>query len=280
MALPWTEIPILLAVARGGTLSAAARSLKLDRTTVSRRLDNIEAVLGDALFARADGAFVLTAFGRKIFAAAESAEQELAILAGQPQSVLHMAGKLRVSMSEHLLITLAACFKDFSLKHPDILLELMATDRPVELQHFEADVVLRITKSLLSKLDVRHIGKPLYALYRLKNDEQAMHHYLARPTEKKIPKYVRHFAPDATILLSVDGLVSMREMIAQGAGIGILPNYFGDIDPRIEPYSDAMPSLGYSLFIGYLPEQKRLYRLKTFVDYVEHYLRELNGFEM
>lgn len=279
MTLPWTDIPIFLNVARGGSLSAAARTLKLDRTTVSRRLDNLERNMAEILFDRADGNFVLTKYGRQVFAAAENAEQELMILEKQPQNALYKGGKLRVSMSEHLLLTLADCLKTFALEHSDILLELSVTDRSVDLQHLEADVILRITKGALSKLDTRKIGKPLFSLYRRKDDTSAMQHYISRPHEKITPKYVKTLAADAKKILSVDGLVSMREMIAQGAGIGILPNYFGDLDQRIETCSEAMPSRNYALHIAYLPEKRRLPRLKIFADYVEQYLGQLSGFE-
>lgn len=279
MTLPWPDIPIFLNIARGGSLSAAARSLKLDRTTISRRLDNMERQLNESLFIRDYGSFVLTAYGRKIFAAAENAEQELSILDKNLPNKQHKGGSLKVSMSEHLFITLAPCFKQFAFGYPDIRLDLSTTDRSVDLHHFEADVILRITKSSLSKLESRHIGKPCYALYRQKGMGGAAKHYLSRPNEKAMSKFARQNAPEANILLSVDGLVSMREMIAQGVGVGILPEYFGEQDERVEKCSSSMPTMGYSLYIAYLPEQRRLPRLKLFADFVENYLAQLNGFE-
>lgn len=280
MTLPWTDIPIFLSVARGGSLSAAARFLKLDRTTVSRRLDHMERQLNESLFVRDDGNFVLTAYGHKIFSASENAERELLILDKSLQNNQDKGGgNLKVSMSEHLLITLAPCFKDFGVNYPDIRLDLSTTDRSVDLHHFEADVILRITRGSLSKLESRYIGKPIYSIYRLKAAPDVMKHYLSRPNETKVPKFVKQYAPDAKIRASIDGVVSMREMILQGAGIGILPNYFGDLEGRIEKCSDALPSLHYALYIAYLPERRRLPRLKMFTDFVQQYLKQMDGFE-
>jgi len=279
VSLPWTDIPVFLAIARCGALGSAARQLKLDRTTISRRLRNMERSLGRKLFERSDSTLLLTRFGRQVFAAAESAEQELAILDRPGQAVSHAKGRLRVSMSEHLLVTLTGCFKEFAFANREILLELTATDRMVDLHHFEADVVLRIRRGAPGNLESRNVGKPVFSLYRGPQDHTALERYIARPSEKGIPKYLRTILPDAKIIASVNGLVSMREMIARNVGAGILPDYFGNIDTRVERCSEPLPSVGFSLHIAYLPEQRRLHRLKVFVDFVENYLRALPGFE-
>lgn len=279
MSLPWSDIPVFLAIARSGTLSSAASVLKLDRTTVSRRIENMESKLGFKLFDRKEGSFVLGQFGRQVFAAAESAEQELSILGTLLQSEAHTGGRLRVSMSEHLLITLSDCFRKFAVENPNILLELTATDRSVDLHHYEADVVLRISRGSPSRLESRNIGKPVFSLYKKIGYPLSTSDYISRPSEKTVPKYLRSYLPDAKIIVSVDGLVSMREMIASGTGVGILPNYFGDKDTRIERCSNPLQSIGFSLYIAFLPEQRRLFRLKTFIDFVEQYLTMLEGFE-
>lgn len=279
MMLPWSDIPVFLAIARGGTLSAAAGTLKLDRTTVSRRIESMERHLGAPLFDRGDRGFVLTKFGWQVFAASESAEQELSVIGQSQKHESHPGGHLRVSMSEHLLITLAECFTDFALQHPDILLELTATDRSVDLHHFEADVVLRISRESHQKLEVRNIGTPKFSLYCKKGDKAAASRYISRPSEQTMPKFVQKYVPSATIVAAVDGLVSMREMIAVGAGLGVLPNCFGDSDPRLKRCFDPVSSAGFQLCIAFRPEQRRLRRLKVFVDYVEGYLRDLGGFD-
>ena len=77
MNLPWSEVPILLALMRGKSLMAAASELKVDRTTVARRLERLEASLGLQLFERLNGKLEPTEHGRRLFSIAERAEQEL-----------------------------------------------------------------------------------------------------------------------------------------------------------------------------------------------------------
>ena len=279
MALPWSDLPFLLALARAGTLSATARMLKLDRTTIARRIEQLEESLGEALFDRLDGRYSLTPYGRRIFAAAESAEQDLLFFEQSTDGRRARGRKIRVSLSEHLLLTLADCFRTFMLENPDIVLELTATDRLVDLSRFESDVALRITRAAPRDLMATRIGRPIFALYRRNGCDGAEERYIARPSEDRVPRYVLKYAPRAELGIAVDGMVSARELIAQGFGVGILPRYFADRDPRIECCSGPLPDAGFTLFSVLRPEQQKLARMRQFVDHVFHYLTGLPGLD-
>ena len=70
--MDWDNLQIFLIVARHGTLARAARVLKVDATTVSRRVGSLESALQQTLFERAPGGFVLTAAGRALVPHAEA----------------------------------------------------------------------------------------------------------------------------------------------------------------------------------------------------------------
>ena len=57
--IDWSDLRVALAVGHAGTLAAAARELKVNATTVLRRLDALEQRLGARLFDRARGGFSL-----------------------------------------------------------------------------------------------------------------------------------------------------------------------------------------------------------------------------
>ncbi|HUN48921.1 MAG TPA: LysR family transcriptional regulator, partial [Stellaceae bacterium] len=81
-ALNWNDLRHVLAVARGGSLAAAAKQLGVDQTTVTRRLAAAEAALGARLFERGEGgALEPTAAGAAAVARAERVEQEIESLA-------------------------------------------------------------------------------------------------------------------------------------------------------------------------------------------------------
>ena len=275
---PWSDIPIFLAVARNGTLTGAAKALKLDRTTVARRMENVERAIGNVLFDRKDGRLVLTVDGKQVFSAAEVAEQELMTLGKGFESRSHKSGKITVSLSEHLLLSLADCFAQFIEQHPDILLELSATDRHVDLKYFEADILLRMSRRAPLRLESRHIGRPIFSIFRKKNALNSMSCYISLVGEANVSKLLLKHQPDAKTIAAVNGVVSMRDMIATGVGVGVLPRFFADQDPRIERCFDIPPVDG-GLYIVYLPEQSRLHRIKAFVEFVEAYLRKMDGFD-
>ncbi|MCW5807929.1 MAG: LysR family transcriptional regulator, partial [Deltaproteobacteria bacterium] len=66
MHIPWNDVELVVAVAETGSLSAAARRLQLTQPTVSRRLAELEAGLGEALFVRAVDGTTPTPFGERL----------------------------------------------------------------------------------------------------------------------------------------------------------------------------------------------------------------------
>ena len=72
--MDWDHFRVFLAVARSGQLSAAARRLGVNHTTVARRLDAMEAELGATLFERRPTGCVLTEAGERLIPLAERIE--------------------------------------------------------------------------------------------------------------------------------------------------------------------------------------------------------------
>jgi DNA-binding transcriptional LysR family regulator len=68
----WDGLRYFLAVARAGTLSGAARELRVEHTTIARRIDAIERELGAKLFLRNPRGYVATAVGEALVEAAQS----------------------------------------------------------------------------------------------------------------------------------------------------------------------------------------------------------------
>ena len=63
--LDWEDVRVFVALARAGSLSAAARALKVSHATVGRRIAALEDTLGRVLFHRRADGYTLTAEGRK-----------------------------------------------------------------------------------------------------------------------------------------------------------------------------------------------------------------------
>src|SRR3546814_95839 len=119
-------------MARTGSPTTAAMQLKVDHTTVRRRIDALEDSLKVKLFEPRDRGFLLTNAGNRLLATAESIE---ALAAGAEESVsgkdLSLSGTVRIGVPDGLGgLFLSARLAEFAKEHPDLQLELDATTRP------------------------------------------------------------------------------------------------------------------------------------------------------
>ncbi len=99
--MEWSDVRIFLAIARAGTLGAAARALHLSHPTMGRRVRALEDATGQILFQRTTDGFVLTEEGSAVLWLAEQMEESaLAMerrLAGEERK---LKGTLRVSSAD------------------------------------------------------------------------------------------------------------------------------------------------------------------------------------
>src|SRR5436190_2723262 len=123
----WNDLKYFLACARTGSLAKAGRSLKVDQTTVSRRLVALEGAIGARLFDRTAQHMVLTAQGEALLETAQRIEQgalEVARVASGADERLE--GVVRVATSETLSVTfLLRRLVKLHEAHPGITIELV-----------------------------------------------------------------------------------------------------------------------------------------------------------
>jgi len=145
MDIPWDDLRLFLAVAETGSLSAAARRLRLGQPTLSRRMAELEAQLDEALFTRGTGGVVLTAAGERLrplaLRMAEwASEATHAVAKGRrgPEGRVRIAAPPGVAFD--FLAPFAAAMRS---RAPGITLEVLAGIDYVNLLRGEADLALR-----------------------------------------------------------------------------------------------------------------------------------------
>ena len=146
MNVPWNDVALFLAVAETGSVSAAAIRLGTTQPTVSRRLADLEAGLGEPLFARSFEGTTPTSFGERMLPAA----RRMAEAAGEVDRVASGAetapkGIVRVTappgVAYTFLVPMAARLRTLL---PDVCLEVAATTTYVDLARRQADLALRM----------------------------------------------------------------------------------------------------------------------------------------
>src|SRR5712671_5567264 len=133
--LDWDDLRFFLAVARTGSLSAAARELRCTQTTVGRRLASLEARLAVRLLNRTPRGYVATLAGESIREHVERIDAEAAsverIVAGRDA---RLEGKVTVTCIESIAnLILAPCFARLHQNYPGVVIELLPPDRHVSL---------------------------------------------------------------------------------------------------------------------------------------------------
>src|SRR5580700_2054075 len=144
--IDWDDVRYFLAVARGGSVRAAAERLKVNHSTVLRRIAQLEERLGAHMFERLPSGYRLTDAGEEILELAvqmEASSNQLETrVFGRDESV---RGLLRVTLAPvlatHLLMPDIA---DFARLHPDVEMEILSSGELANLTNREADVAIRV----------------------------------------------------------------------------------------------------------------------------------------
>jgi DNA-binding transcriptional LysR family regulator len=146
--IDWDQVRVFLAVARAGQLAGAASRLGLDVSTVSRRLDRLEAELGVHLFDRTREGTVATAAAEAMLPAAEDMERGLAQFAAAVDAVETTAeGVVRLTAPPGLADAfIAPLLARFARRFPRVAVELDASVGYADLTRRDADLALRATR--------------------------------------------------------------------------------------------------------------------------------------
>ncbi|GGD80651.1 MULTISPECIES: LysR family transcriptional regulator [Rhizobium] len=277
--MEWSDLKLFLAIARFGTLGAAARSLGLTQPTMGRRLRALEASLGQTLFQRTTDGFVLTDEGTAVFAGAERIEEEALamerVLAGGSRQ---LDGFLRLSSSDwfgaHVLSPVLA---EFSQVHPKVEIELLTDSRLLNLSRREADLVFRIrpfTEAEVISRKLIHIEYGLYirrgAPHPEAGDGTGARLITMDEAFSDMPDvgWLQRLLPRADTVMRSNSRDVQAALCANGAGLAVLPRPLGDSLAVVELVDLGEPPPGRDTWVGYHRDMKRLARLRALLDLV------------
>ena len=231
----------IVAVARAGSISAAARVLGQPKQSVSRRLLALEAQLGVRLLERTTRALQLTAEGHAL---CDRAERILADLSETQQLIAERAhepeGPLRVSAPMLLGQTiLGTAVATYCRRYPKVDLDVELSDRKVDLVEEGIDVALRVglvlDTSLIARLlattELILVASPRYLAEHGTPVEPAdlrNHAAIVAPSRAPAPDWLlergrQRVAATARRCCRVSSLKLAAEIVAAGTGIAMLP---------------------------------------------------------
>jgi DNA-binding transcriptional LysR family regulator len=233
----WDGWHTLLAVVETGTLSGAAQ-LRIDATTIGRRVARLEAKLGRRLLVRRGGRLEPTATCRALLPRLEEAAQQI------ESARTLAAGEGAKAPRRPVRITSLAFLCDHLLA-PQIQvlgagrqpIELLAEDKNLNLARREADLALRLGPPQGSRRGARQVGWVRYAIYAAIDRDPAKLPWAALDAAlAPLPevRYVETQAKGGGIQFRASRLETLAVMAAAGATRVVLPHLMGDRHPRLQ----------------------------------------------
>ncbi len=172
--MEWSDLQVFLAAVRAGSYTAAGRQLNINRTTVGRRIDALEASLGIALFNETPSGPGPTPAGQRLLAAATAIEHEVASMLADLAAPDGLGDPIRIAASAGMVAEFLPELLEFGRAHPAIPIELLGELDPLDaVTHRRADLAIalvRVPPLRLSGVQLALLSQAPYARRDLKGD--------------------------------------------------------------------------------------------------------------
>jgi DNA-binding transcriptional LysR family regulator len=282
--IDWDDVRYFLAVARGGSVRAAAERLGVNHSTVLRRIAQLEERLDARMFEKRPSGYRMTDAGEEVLDLASqmeaSSHQLETRVFGRDQSV---RGLLRVTMAPPLATHLfMPDFAEFARLHPDIEMEILSSGELANLTNREADVAIRVVYDRQTL--------PLN-LHGLKGPELFGGVYMARERlaawRAGTPDPVRwivissHGVPEwagegevgtAGVPFRVTDAEAQLVAARQGLGMTTLPCFVGDADPLLVRVPGSPLHMYGTLWTLTQGETRKTKRVRLFTEFMSRRL--------
>jgi DNA-binding transcriptional LysR family regulator len=240
--MDWDNLQTFLAVARTGRISAAARRLDVEHTTVARRLAVLQRELGVPLFYRTSTGYVLTRHGHNALSQAEVVERAvLAVAARARQDSGVIAGRVRVALppefASHWLALHLSAFRE---RYPDVQLQMLVATRHRDLTRGEAELAVQAPRPRqqgLLAVKIARTSTALYASRALIDDPRwrvssleslrglPLLTYTSAFHMLQEAKWFQPVLAGATVALETNSTHALVAAALAGAGVAVLPGF-------------------------------------------------------
>lgn len=281
--MDWDDLKLALAVARHGSLSAAARSTGVSQPTVGRRLESFERKIGVNLFDRSTEGLKPTTLGAALFDGLSMMEEgALSIERRIASRDTGLEGAIVVTsldwLADFLTVPIIA---RFAAQHPLVSIEMLNETRVFNLSRHEADIAFRFGKFEQEDLIVRKVAEVSYGLY-------ASHDYLERVGHPDIAAgcaghfiimlheaagrvcyrdWLAALAPRAHILLRTNSVQSHIAATEAGIAMGVLPRYIADQKQSLMRIETHQPEPVQTIQMGVHADMRDNPRIRALLDF-------------
>jgi DNA-binding transcriptional LysR family regulator len=240
--LNWDDLRVFLHAARAGNLSQTAKRLRLDHSTVSRRISQMEASLGVAVFERHRTGLKLNEVGERLLRHAERVESAVIAIHEEASTgnAEELAGTVRLATMEGIAsLYLAQRFSNLRRVAPRLTVELVTSPQTVYVHKREADLFVSFFRPPGPGLISERIGKFRLGLFASRSylDDNGMpgslrdlgHHWFVSYIEDLIQvesvRWLADIIEDPRVAFHSNSMIAQMNAAAGGLGIVLLPSF-------------------------------------------------------
>ncbi len=288
--MDWNALKVFLAIADSGSLTAAARKLKISQPTLSRKLTNLEESLDSQLFQRLPRGLVLTEAGESIMHSVRNmGDQVLDVEKKLTGQNLRLEGNVRLTTTEYIgSFWITEDMQGFRKLYPGISVNLQVDMQVINLVRREADIAVRLGRPEQPDLIAKKIGSFFNYLAASKSyleqygrpesledlkDHYAVGYSMEMSVNSGVHKLFSHFHKE-NILFSSNSLYSIYEAVNKGLGIGMMPDIAADMFPDIEFILPDQHKMELEVWLVTHADIQHNARIRALFDYLATSLSE------
>ncbi len=270
----WDDYRLILALARFGTLRAAAEAMGVTHTTVSRRLATLQDSRG-LLFEKTATGYAPTALGDAMIDIAKGIEQ-LTFKGARHQKAFDQAisGEVKLSLPEAIAqYLLLDDLVEFSQHHPAIKLNVETSYAFVDLDRSEADIVVRGAAEPPDHLIGRRLFPNCVTYFAnrdyLANTPKDELRWIAPAADGPWPDWLETSPfPDAPVALVLDDITARHRALVKGLGLGRGACFMADPEPGLIRLTDHAPIPQQDIWVLTHPDLRHTPRIRLVMDFI------------
>ena len=270
----------------------AAKTLQVNPSTVTRRLERMESRLGVLLFTRSPQGLTITAHGREVIARLASVDQQLAAVESELMGKnRQLEGALRIAVADVVAPLLPDLLQAFARQQPEVRVSVFPDGDAQLLTKGSLDVVIQATESPAESMVGRPLGSVALAAFatpeyfeRGEGDADATTYNYIGGTPDEVHgqmmfEHCQQHVDQALAPITSPHLFMQHACIAAGLGFGMLPRYLGAEDERLVQLSHVPTLLSRPLWLLTHPDLRRVRRVVLFMEFIrEAFLRDETRF--
>lgn len=279
-SMDWNNLKFFLAMAESGSLSRASQKLRVDHSTVARRIDRLERDLGLRLVDRLTRSWRLTADGEKVRDRARTIESGMADIARFAKGVDRSPDRVvRVNGPPTFLSGfLAPRLMPLQAEVPGLRIELVGEARQVSLSTGEFDLVIRQARPREKGVVARRLATVAFGLYGSRD-------YLAKCGQARggeegrdflgyddsldhLPqqRWLKRLAGDRSLALRSNDLANLLTATRAGLGLAVLPCIMTRDMPELVSVPTRLPPLTRELWLLFHRDVGRSPPVRAVID--------------